>query len=164
MSRRVSMKGKGADIFFGEYTPPQGTVATIESESESEPVLPIDTPADASREEADEQARMQASKNASKNARAKRTSAPSEETSAAMMLDSVWDDVTDPATITNSFRYTERELAELADVLYDISKRHGVRLTKQEVARLGLNMVLAEYQACGDASLLGTFAQRKKRR
>jgi len=164
VSRRVSMKGKGADIFFGEYTPPQGTTATVEIESESEPVLLIETPADASLEEADKQARMQASKNARMQARVRQTAVPSKDITAATMLERVWDDVTDPATITNSFRYTERELAELADVLYDISKRHGVRLTKQDVARLGLNMVLAEYQACGDASLLGTFAQRKKRR
>ena len=75
----------------------------------------------------------------------------------------VWDLVAEQATITNAFRYTDQDLTTLADVLYDITKRHRVKISKQDVARLGLNAVLQDYQRRGDASLLGELARRKKR-
>ena len=64
----------------------------------------------------------------------------------------VWARVDMPATITNSFRYTESELSALADVLYEVRKLHGAKLTKQDVARLGLNVVLEDYCRRGPAS------------
>ena len=67
------------------------------------------------------------------------------------------------ATVTNAFRYTDRELEWLTDTLYEVGKRHQVKLSKQEVARFGLDIVLADYQARGDASLLSELARRRKR-
>jgi hypothetical protein len=66
------------------------------------------------------------------------------------------------ATITNAFRYTDQELAWLTDVLYEITKRHKVKLTKQDIARLGLNAVLWDWRERGDASLLGEFVRKRK--
>jgi hypothetical protein len=76
----------------------------------------------------------------------------------------VWTRVDTPATITNSFRYTEAELSTLTDVLYEIGKQHGAKLTKQDVARLGLNVVLDEYRRRGAGSLLGELAARRRQR
>ena len=77
--------------------------------------------------------------------------------------DGVWDSLEEPATITNSFRYTDAELSALTDVLYQIGKQQGARLSKQEVARLGLNVVLDDYRRRGPASLLGQLAARRRR-
>jgi len=70
--------------------------------------------------------------------------------------------VSERATVTNAFRYTERELSWLTDAIYEVFKRYGTKLTKQEVARLGLAAVLLDYQERGDASLLAQLAARRK--
>ena len=77
--------------------------------------------------------------------------------------DDVWDSLEEPATITNSFRYTDAELSALTDVLYQIGKQQGAKLSKQEVARLGLNVVLDDYRRRGSGSLLGQLAARRRR-
>src|SRR5262249_10150860 len=71
------------------------------------------------------------------------------------VADDIWESLETPATITNSFRYTDAELSALTDVLYQIGKQQGARLTKQDVARLGLNVVLDDYWRRGSASMLG---------
>ena len=78
-------------------------------------------------------------------------------------LDRVWRLVAEPATLPNAFRYTDQELTTLADVLYDVGKRHRVKVSKQDIARLGLNAVLQDYQERGDDSLLAELVRRKKR-
>jgi hypothetical protein len=77
--------------------------------------------------------------------------------------DAVWDSLEESATITNSFRYTDAELSALTDVLYQIGKQQGAKLSKQEVARLGLNVVLDDYRRRGPESLLGQLAVRRRR-
>lgn len=79
-----------------------------------------------------------------------------------MISDEVWASVEMPAAVTNSFRYTDDELSALADVLYQISKQQGARISKQDVARLGLNIVLDDYRRRGAASFLGQLAGRRR--
>ncbi len=190
MAKRVSLKGKGADLFFGDYTP-----APPEAESAAEPVAPAadapgadptvsnnqlahpdPSPLSATNAESpsllpdnDQQARKQASQPARKHGRVQGATAsvasadqPDADPSTST-VQRVCDRVNEPATITNSFRYTEEELSTLTDVLYDIGKRRGAKLTKQDVARLGLNFVLQDYEARGEASLLGQLALQRKR-
>jgi len=76
----------------------------------------------------------------------------------------VWTRVDAAATITSSFRYTEAELTALTDVLYEVGKRYGARVTKQDVARLALNAVLEDYYQRGSQSLLAHLATRRRRR
>lgn len=85
-----------------------------------------------------------------------------EAASALTVTPSVWASVETPATITSSFRYTDEELSALADVVYEISKHQKARLTKQDVARLGLNIVLDDYRRRGASSLLGQLAARRQ--
>lgn len=163
MARRVSVKGKGADLFFGEHD--AETVSSLtEGDGETASPPPPVSPRSASptrtsnegRERPDKTTIIQASKQASKQEH--------ETQQGTATLADVWESVASAASVTNSFRYTEHELTWLADVLYAVSKQHGVRLTKQDVARLGLNVVLQDYEARGDASLLAAFAERKKQR
>ncbi len=81
---------------------------------------------------------------------------------ADVISDEVWASLDVQATITNAFRYTDDELSALADALYQISKEQRARVTKQDAARLGLNLVLEDYRRRGPESLLGQLASRRK--
>jgi hypothetical protein len=115
---------------------------------------------------------MQESKHARKQTSGERDQASASDTEASIAtaqppfpgtLDSLWLALSARATVTNAFRYTQQDLSWLTDALYELGKRHRVKLTKQDVARLGLNAVLWDYRLHGDASLLGEFAIRRKR-
>ena len=161
MPRRVSVKGKGADLFFGDYAP-----------VEQEPPGPAEEETAAAEElqeskHASKQARKKASVQASKQARLEASQI--EDNSAGLSMGvgpdgakAIWQTLRERATITNSFRYTQEELTRLEDALYEVKKRYGVSLSKQDVARLGLNLVLCEFAERGDSSLLAALAQRKK--
>lgn len=175
MAKRVSLKGKGADIFFGDYAPSDQSPSVAPTQ-ESGDASPLDQPASS---DASMIARTRASKNARRqeiniegissntpNGVVPQSSvapvSPAAEETAAAVLDSIWRQVAEPATITNSFRYTEREMWSLTEAIFDIAKQHGVKLSKQDIARLGLNYVLRDYQARGGESLLGKFVSRRK--
>ena len=78
-------------------------------------------------------------------------------------LAELWGEISEPAPVSNAFRFTEGELARLTDVAYELSKRHSTRLTKQDVVRLGLGALLRGYEREGDASLLGRYVLREER-
>jgi hypothetical protein len=186
MARRVSLKGKGADLFFGDY-PPGGDEPAPSSEA-STSAIPADTvipptvvmPEVASATETTETdtppleppstTSTPSSEDGHPAKRSRPRAEPSEppiavaaELLGAELIDTMWERLASQASISNSFRYTEHELDELKDVLYHVSKDERVRLTKQDIARLGLNAVLWDYRRRGDASLLSEFARRKRR-
>ena len=186
MARRVSLKGKGADLFFGDY--PLGVDDPGTSPEESMSAIPADTvippeivtPEMTSAQEATDAATPpiepssrpstplpEAARPAKRSRRSDVTSEPATSIAAellgAELIDTMWERLASQASISNSFRYTDHELDELNDVLYHVSKDERVRLTKQDIARLGLNAVLWDYRRRGDASLLSEFARRKRR-
>ena len=79
------------------------------------------------------------------------------------VADDVWDSLEAPATITNSFRYTDAELSALTDVLYQIGKQQGAKLSKQDVARLGLNVVLDDYRPARAGQPAGPTGRARRR-
>jgi len=212
VAKRVSLKGKGADIFFGDYAPPgvptpeapatdasfvdvlsaatpdatpdndrslpdtAGSAVSTTAESSAQDVTQTAPPSPPAIIDASKQASQIGSVLTSKQARTRAStqsglqeSTQGEKTTAgagggAEIDADVWTRVDMPATITNSFRYTEAELSTLTDVLYEIGKQHGAKLTKQDVARLGLNVILDEYRRRGSDSLLGKLAARRRQR
>jgi hypothetical protein len=219
VAKRVSLKGKGADIFFGDYAPPgmsmpetiDDDVPVVDSPTADTPesddglavaasttaanaVAPTTTdsidqndvqaapspgPKDESKKARKQEgtlARKPAGIRASKHdgvqentpdegtASIEHTDAQGDVIRVSEIAADVWTRVDMPATITNSFRYTESELSTLTDVLYEVGKLHGAKLTKQDVARLGLNVILDEYRRRGAGSLLGTLAARRRQR
>ena len=186
MAKRVSMKGKGAAIFFGD----DPIDAPLTPAAEMVPVIDSQPPADAAPEAADSigvpgrlpephadsaqdgpDARVQEGMHARTHARARERRpappAPAPPPPPSLpheVLDAVEGQVADRATITNAFRYTEAELTALTDALYALNKRRPVKLSKQDVARLGLNAVLWDYEVHGETSLLAELARRKNRR
>jgi hypothetical protein len=235
-TKRVSLKGKGADIFFGDYAPPgpddgptppsstdatdRPTGSTVAGAASSDTITPLAAPTStqastlASKNESKQASILpsqQTSRRASKQEGVHAESASADATINADVSDAttagtptgrpsgpagrprpgtrrqidggttpgrekaepavpaeitpeVWASLETPATITNSFRYTDEELSALADALYAISKQQKTRLTKQDVARLGLNVVLDDYRRRGPSSLLGQLAGRRRPR
>lgn len=159
--KRVSIKGRGSDLFFGD-----GVAALSES------IMPNPEPLAAPPVEktARKQANLQASDIASKlasnitseqsvsGAAQVTTTNPAVEASLA----SLWDGMNSRATIANTFRFTEEELARLEDVIYALTKSQRSKFSRQDVIRLGLNLALWDYETRGDASLLAQVATRRK--
>lgn len=206
-AKRVSVRGRGADLFFGDFEPadappppdqepaltaPQvitsAPVADDDPEPElsavivvppSTPILPVaagDTgsletllPDETSGDRASQQASKQTSKRAIRQPsnNISKDDAPGDTAGDGALdpgvLGFLWENMVEQATLANTFRYTEQELDWLADALYEITKRHRAKLTKQDIARLGLNAVLWDYRVRGDASLIGEFVRRRQR-
>jgi hypothetical protein len=224
MPKRISLKGRGADIFFGDGLSSGSPLATSPLQAEnpspspvpdSDTIVNLEQPADTPSPETEisvqpEQAAvipdpdqnpeptdvsldacMQESKHASKQAsmeeskladvslfpQTKRSrkrpnvalSAPETNLSGVDMrpspveiLNGVWQNINDRGMITNAFRYSDEELTLLADILYEVSKKYAAKISKQDIARLGLDALLWDYQQHGEASLLIEFVKRKK--
>lgn len=70
--------------------------------------------------------------------------------------------IAEAGRITASFRFSESELDALDDVVYRSRRLRKVRLVKQDVVRLGLAALLAEYKERGRDSILGRYIERQK--
>lgn len=174
MSRRVSLKGRGADLFFGGDV--QDGVSSGDSVAATIPASEVADPPNqiTDEEQADGlSACLHASEEAEGSDLLEPTGPvppdPAAEITAAevvtgtALLDAIWPRLCDRAAITNAFRYTDQELVWLTDVLYAVNKTYGLKVSKQDVARLGLLAVLQEYHDRGEASLLVHLVQRRRR-
>jgi hypothetical protein len=140
-AKRPSVKGMGADIFFSEVpspSVPEGQEPTVQSEGP-----------------------RHASKQASLPAAEKATPLELSDVERAIAEDAL-SRVAEAGRITASFRFTKPELDALDDLVYRARKRHGVRIPKQEIVRLGLASLLSEYKERGDKSVLGRYIMRLK--
>jgi len=170
MPRRVSVKGKGADIFFGSYTTP--------APAEQPEPPQTDTPAvpDDSTIATNQQTNKPTKQPTNKRTKAA-TSRPTNQArvqdvqellslvapvTAGLSSDTIWRMHAAQPVLATTFRYSSEELALLEDVVHEISKRSGVKLSKQEVARLALDLVLRDYVERGEASIIAELAQRKR--
>jgi hypothetical protein len=220
--KRVSLKGRGADIFFGDYTPPglevdpkrdskpsvQHDVTpsnqydveqerqhddllsrhhdTMQSEEAAGGLAPSaggpmvgsvaeDAPGFAASQPATHPGAAPTRTPASRRARSERRPAASASPAPAAVSSpganalphpelspEAWAQLDEPATIANTFRYTEEEVAALNDALYQIGKEYKVRVTKQDAVRLGLYLVLEDYRRRGLESLLGQLAESRQ--
>jgi hypothetical protein len=159
--QRVSVKGRGADLFFGDLQPDIPEVA-----EESEHAVPTET-AERGEDFATEQSHLSDNKvgigddHASMHARTENLAVNSSELISSAILDAIWPELKERATVSNAFRYTHQELAQLTDAIYQLGKQHGTKVTKQEVARLALSTILTDYQIRGADSLLSEFIARR---
>lgn len=150
-AKRPSFKGKGADIFFTGEAP-----AAIEPEPEA-----VEEPEDESK-----LASLQASKSASKQpgklASNRRQSRAALSDTEIAIADAALDRIAAQGRITASFRFTEDELDALDDAVTEARKKHRVKVSKQEVVRLGLAALLSDYRERGKDSVLGLYIEREK--
>jgi hypothetical protein len=148
--KRASLKGMGADIFFGgEQT--QAALNELDDEAES-PVAERDQPATPAPirplhpTETRQPARPRASRLASEQAS---TLAPvSDET-----IDAIRRAVKVSGKEVSFVRLTAEEKAQLADIVYTY-KRQGKKTTENEINRIAVNYMIADYKANGERSVL----------
>lgn len=153
-NRRISLKGKGADLFFGEYTPGASEVSPpseqIEQEASLEEIavvsVPSSEPAIAS---SSNHASTPASTRASNHA-SKRASTQNEE---PQVVEAIRKVVKRPGKEVVYVRLTPEEKSQLADVVYTY-KRQGIRTSDNELGRIAINGLLADYHEHGEQSLL----------
>jgi hypothetical protein len=172
-SKRVSLKGKGADLFFGDYAPPNHLAAEATANI-GDPVLtttdavapsippPTDGPNAASPADApiaSEPAPRRATR------RSPASSALVQDSHLASKLasnpTSNIDDTIEtirrvvkvPGREVSFVRLTPEEKGQLADIVYTY-KRQGTKTTETEINRIALNYLLHDYHEHGEHSVL----------
>ena len=148
--KRPSLKDKGVDILFPQDEEP----------AEEEQRAPVTDEASEDASEAEEPTieNLRASVHAHMHANDR----PSDVE--LLVFDDALQRIAGIGRVSSSFRFTEAELEALDDFVYRARKRHKVKLVKQEVVRLGLAALLAEFKERGPDSMLGRYMRHQKER
>ena len=180
MAKRVSLKGKGADIFFGEYAPAEAAPAEPAPEPTAEPgpASPAEASAPPNRSgptaeprRAGPKTRRDATPDADQlpapevGATSPVTEPPPVDTLVSGTPGTMIPRV-DDATVESirravrvvgkesaTHRITKEERDLLAEIIYTYG-RQGIRTSVNEIARIGINYLCRDYQQNGSRSLL----------
>lgn len=162
MPKRVSLKGRGADLFFGEESPPSFR-EDGESQLPAAPEGQVPT-TDQVRQDTVSESPARSTSPASASSTPKQTRSRSKgsvvvppafasspvDTDAIEALRQI---VKVPGREVSYVRLTPEEKARLADVIYTF-KRQGQRTTETEINRIALNYLLNDYLKHGEQSVL----------
>lgn len=167
MARRVSVKGKGAELFFGGYD--TEIVAAPTADQPAGDARPLDEPATLEERAADavtpdaepvatqpqrRPARSQTQRQASKHAS---MLAPNGASMPATIdrdvVEAIRRTVKVPGREVSYVRLTPEEKGQLTDIVYTY-KRQGVKTSENEINRIAVNFMLADYQEHGEESVL----------
>jgi|GEM_PF-1509976 len=179
-SKRISLKGKGADLFFGDYSPTQSSPAEVLPDDDHtaleglpEPILAAEAPPPTPTAAPGEVAASIESESPREPALPRRPAKPRETQSTSRVSDSRHastiassasneQDAT-IATIRRTVRtvgkevsfvrMTPEEKALLADIVYTY-KRQGQKTSETEINRIAINALLLDYQEYGEQSVL----------
>jgi len=172
MPKRVSVKGKGADLFFGDYDPvesgapltapasangqsPEPLRETAPAEAASAALAPADAvtkaPAKTSRAKSESQ-------RASRPARQPADEPASELASMLAGVESETIDAIRKVVKTQGrevsfIRLTPEEKAQVSDIVYTY-KRQGQKTTENQINRIAINYLLHDYHEHGEQSVL----------
>ncbi|HEY8311262.1 MAG TPA: hypothetical protein VIG47_11935 [Gemmatimonadaceae bacterium] len=157
VSKRVSLKGKGADLFFGDFVSEGAELSPlsdqIPSTSDDGAVLAEPITQGPSVEKASVPSVRRASIRESKASRTRASNHASTLASESDHVDAIRKVVKRPGKEVVYVRLTPEEKGQLADVVYTY-KRQGVRTSDNELGRIAINGLLADYQENGEGSLL----------
>ena len=177
MPKRVSLKGKGADLFFGGHeAPPPAEADEAEAPvpeqlpAESRPPAPpdaaADTPSGTTRDASPEaapasppRARTPRRRPAPATKVSTQASAPASVLASSLANDgseeiqAIRRVVKTPGREVSFVRLSPEEKGQLADVVHTF-KRQGVKTTETEINRIAINFLLADYRANGEQSVL----------
>ena len=182
-SKRVSLKGKGADLFFGGYVPPEdqedqdgGTPALSDQDVSPEPVLvpplggaddalaaaplpsaPARPPRRRRTTEAVSGSRHEASDEDAglPASRLASTVAHVE----ADTIEAIRRVVKEPGREVSFVRLSPEEKRQLGDLVYTY-KRQGQKTTENEIGRIAINYLLLDYETNGENSVLARALAR----
>jgi hypothetical protein len=170
-SKRVSLKGKGAELFFGDYEPPNQPVPDAVDATDAPAPDLADSPAPAlqAREDVLPEATAEPApqpRTPAKPSRRRSTPAPAERASngaaeLASTLASPDDEfiaavrkvVKSPGKEVSFTRLTPEEKSQLADIVYTY-KRQGQKTSENEINRIAINSLLLDYKENGQHSIL----------
>jgi hypothetical protein len=160
MSGRVSIKGQGAEIFFGDVRAgaehPRQEPQSVQHEvkgperipSALEESKPVSKTTDQS---ASQQSSLPASKQDSKPANTphemSRTLSPSTRRKLRDLLER-------EHRTHNTYRYHDDELAAVRDIVYELEVRRGVKVSRNDIMRAALLWAIEDYNTRGAESLL----------
>jgi hypothetical protein len=172
MPKRVSIKGKGADLFFGDYDPAGSSTpptAPTSANGQSPEPLPEKPPAAAAATTvapADAGAKAPA-KTSRANPESQRAIRPASQLSdahaselASMLaavetetIDAIRKVVKTQGREVSFIRLTPEEKAQVADIVYTY-KRQGQKTTENQINRIAINYLLHDYHEHGEQSVL----------
>jgi len=172
VAKRVSLKGKGADLFFGDYPVPSPPASTDEAgepvpeDDGLEPIVspfpagssgnptpvapePVSPPRTRTRRRADDQSPLASLPAGKQDEQLASTLA----SNGAGDVEAIRRVVKAPGREVSFVRLTPVEKEELAEVVYTF-KRRGVKTTENEINRIAINALLADYRTNGERSTL----------
>lgn len=156
-SKRVSLKGKGADLFFGDFVSEGAELSPLSDQvaptSEDVTVLTEPLAHEPSIEKAIAPSRKRVVARESMDIRTRASNHASTLASSSDHVEAIRRVVKRPGKEVVYVRLTLEEKGQLADVVYTY-KRQGVRTSDNELGRIAINGLLADYQENGEGSLL----------
>ncbi len=160
-SKRISLKGKGADLFFGDFASEGAELSPLAAEGDAgdadatiirDTVAPVEAePWDTASPspEAPPRPETGAAEKAGKHA-SRRASTLAIQTD---KVESIRRVVKRPGKEVVYVRLTPEEKEQLADVVYTY-KRRGIRTSDNELGRIAINGLLVDHRERGEESLL----------
>lgn len=138
MPKRATVQGRADDVFFGLSEQPEAPTVESDAPEQAAPGKPA------------------------------RRATPPRSRPAAMQtnrhqLSTAAQILGIEAKINAAFRFSEEELDELDDFVRDAKRLHGLRVTKQDVIRLALALLMNDYHQKGEVSQLIEGLQARKR-
>jgi hypothetical protein len=167
--KRVSLKGKGAELFFGDYpavADADATPAADHREGESGETATVSGPLSLANSvselapEADPVAPPAQPKTSRRPARpSTKASKPDDELASALAsvdtgtVETIRQVIKVPGREVSYLRLTPEEKADLSDIVYTY-KRQGQKTSETEINRIALNYLLLDYREHGQQSVL----------
>lgn len=159
-SKRISLKGKGADLFFGDFASEGAELSplSVEGDTEAANTAIGDTVAleeigqgdsVAPSSEPSQQVESDDLNRAGKHA-SRRASTPANKSD---KVESIRRIVKRPGKEVVYVRLTPEEKGQLADVVYAY-RRRGIRTSDNELGRIAINGLLVDHRERGEESLL----------
>ena len=142
MSERISIAGKGKELFFGSEEQPQTNSVTDPRE-----MAATHQPANPASQAPSEPATMPASVHGAMRA-VDPTAVDSE------LVRRLRDQLDEEHNLHYSYRFAREEIEALRDAVYELEAKRGLRVTRNDVVRLGLEWIIDDYKTHGKASLL----------
>lgn len=172
-SKRVSLKGKGADLFFGPDQPSPAPVAETTEQTpvdQEAQVTPQDQPAAPAaslpleprsrranrvRESTNHQRDMSSEDSASADSgqASYRASKLASTDADGETIDGIRKVVKEAGREVSFVRLSPTEKSRLADIVYTY-KRQGVKTSENEINRIAINVLLSDYETNGEQSML----------
>jgi hypothetical protein len=149
MSERFSIKGKGAELFFGDDE-------RREPQQRPKPELPEVPATHAASGPASPPAAQPPGQQATLPPSAQDTRDASAQLSEAdaATRHRLRELLAQDHPLHYSYRFTREEIDALRDIVYELEAKRGLRITRNDVVRFGLNWAIDDYRAHGKESLL----------